>query len=364
MCLKRFLLIFLAFSLFLLTSCVVTLPDEPLGFDSKPIDDGSSTDTASKQENVNPLSDGEIRVHFIDVGQGDSIFVELANGKCMLIDAGERDYAGEVISLIDCLGYGKIDYIVATHPHSDHIGGMQRVVENFEIGNVYMPEAVSDTQTFINLLETLDARKLSINVAKPNVSINIDASTKAEFVAPAIIVEDLNNCSAVLKLKYGNKTFLFTGDAEIPEEETIKADISCDVLKVGHHGSYTSSGNNFLSLAKPEIAVISCGKDNEYGHPHKEALDRLARAGVDKIYRTDISGTITVSTDGKTLNITEGLAPQGYKWVLNISSKKLHTANCESATEMKEVNRAYSKRSLVELQKLGYTLCGSCKPKE
>lgn len=364
MVLKRFLLISLAFLLLCLSSCAIELPDISEYVDSNPSNDVSSTDTASKQENVIPLPDGEIRVHFIDVGQGDSIFIELSNGKCMLIDAGERDYAGEVISLIDCLGYGKIDYLIATHPHSDHIGGMQRVVENFDIGEVYMPEAISDTSTFINLLETLDNRKLSINVAKSGVSINIDASTVAEFVAPVTIVEDLNNCSAVLKLKYGNKTFLFTGDAEIPEEETIKSDVSCDVLKVGHHGSYTSSGNNFLTLAKPEIAVISCGKDNEYGHPHQDALERLQRAGVDKIYRTDISGTITVSTDGKTLNTTEGLTPQGYKWVLNISSKKLHTANCDSAIEMKEVNRAYSKRSLVELQELGYTLCGSCKPKE
>ncbi len=347
-----------------LSACSIELPDTSSNVDSKSSNDVSSTDTTSKQDKVELLPDGEIRVHFIDVGQGDSIFIELANGKCMLIDAGERDYAGAVISAIDCLGYSKIDYLVATHPHSDHIGGMQRVVENFEIGNIYMPEAVSDTQTFINLLETLDARKLSINVAKSGVSINIDASTVAEFVAPVTIVDDLNNCSAVLKLKYGNKTFLFTGDAEIPEEETIKADISCDVLKVGHHGSYTSSGKNFLTLAKPEIAVISCGKDNEYGHPHKDALDRLQNAGIDKIYRTDISGTITVSTDGKTLNVTEGFVPQGYKWVLNISSKKLHTANCESAIEMKEVNRAYSKRTLAELQKLGYTLCGSCKPKE
>ncbi len=364
MSLKRFLLIYLAVSLFLLTSCVVALPDDPLGSDSKPTDDVSSVDTASKQENVTPLPDGEIRVHFIDVGQGDSAFIELSNGKSMLIDAGERDYAGDIISVIDCLGYSKIDYLVATHPHSDHIGGMQRVIENFDIGEVYMPEAVSDTQTFINLLETLDERKLSITVAKSGVKVDLDNSTTAEFVAPVTIVDDLNNCSAVLKLKYGEKVFLFTGDAEIPEEETITADISCDVLKVGHHGSYTSSGNNFLSLCEPDIAVISCGKGNEYGHPHKDALDRLQRAGVEKIYRTDISGTVTVSTDGKTINVTEGLIPQGYKWALNISSKKLHTADCDSAIEMKGVNRAYSKRALSKLQELGYTLCGSCKPKE
>lgn len=364
---KKALLIFLIISVLLLTSCVTRIPDELFGFDSKPSGDqglGISADTASKQENVPAISDGEMRAHFIDVGQGDSAFVELPNGQCMLIDAGERDYAGTVISVIDCLGYTKIDYLVATHPHSDHIGGMQRVVENFEIGEVYMPDAVTDTSSFINFLETLDERNISINVAKAGVKLDICDFTTAEFVAPVSIVEDLNNCSAVLKLKYDEKVFLFTGDAEIPEEETINSNISCDVLKVGHHGSYTSSGNTFLAKCKPSIAVISCGKDNEYGHPHDAALDRLERAGVEKIYRTDISGTVTVMTDGKSISVSEGLSPSGYKWVLNISSKKLHTPECDSAVEMKEVNRAYSKRALDELKSLGYALCGSCKPKE
>lgn len=363
---KRFLLILIALSILCLNGCVTKLPDDFLSFYSEELD-GFTQNNSSQAEttqSITPITDGEMRVHFIDVWQGDSVFIELPNKQCMLIDAGERDYAGVVISLIDCLGYTKIDYLVATHPHSDHIGGMQRVVENFEIGKVFMPEAISDTSSFINLLETLDERKLAINVAKAGVKLDICDFTTAEFVAPVTIVEDLNNCSAVLKLKYDEKVFLFTGDAEIPEEETINANIACDVLKVGHHGSYTSSGNSFLAKCKPSIAVISCGNGNDYGHPHDAALNRLERAGVDKIYRTDISGTITVSTDGKTLAVSEGLEPSGYKWVLNISSKKLHTPECDSAVEMKEVNRAYSKRTLDELQSLGYALCGSCNPKE
>ncbi len=311
-----------------------------------------------------PIAVGEMRVHFIDVGQGDSVFAELPDGKCLLIDAGERDYAGRIISFIDCLGYKKIDYLVATHPHSDHIGGMQRVVENFEIGEVFMPDAVSDTATFINLLETLDERNLSVTVAKSGKRLFSSGVAVADFIAPVNIVDDLNNCSAVIKLTYDEKTFLFMGDAEVMEEETITSDVRCDVLKVGHHGSRTSSGNSFLEKCKPSIAVISCGKDNEYGHPHSEALARLNKNGVDQIYRTDLMGTITVTTDGKTLETTAGLEPDGYKWVLNIGSKKLHTADCDSAIEMKETNRAYSKRSLEELQKLGYSLCGTCKPKE
>lgn len=308
--------------------------------------------------------DGALTVHFIDVGQGDSAFVEFPNGKCMLIDASERDYAGRIITLVDCLGYKKIDYLVATHPHSDHIGGMQRVVENFEIGEVYMPDAVTDTSTFINLLETLDERKLSVTVAKAGKRIFADGALTVDFIAPVKIVDDLNNCSAIVKLKYDERTFLFMGDAEVLEEDTLGSDLKCDVLKVGHHGSRTSSGNSFLSKCKPSVAIISCGADNEYGHPHSEALDRLNKNGVAEIYRTDVSGTIKVSTNGKQLALHENESIDGYKWVLNISSKKLHTADCDSAIEMKESNRAYTIRSLEEMIQLGYDLCGTCKPKE
>ena len=326
--------------------------------------DEITSDTQSAASSAPEKADGELKVHFIDVAQGDSAFIELPDGKCMLIDAGEREYAGRVISLIDCLGYTKIDYLIATHPHSDHIGGMQRVVENFDIGEIYMPEAISDTKTFISLLEAIDAKGLSVNVAKTGVVIPLANGAVAKFVAPSVIVDDLNNCSAVLHLGFGSRSILFMGDAEINEEDTITDNIDCDVLKVGHHGSSTSSGENFLYMAKPEIAVISCGEGNEYGHPHDVALMRLKYAGVKEFYRTDLSGTVTVITDGEKLTVSEGLKPNGYKWVLNISTKKLHTATCKSAVDMKEENKAYSKRTLELLKAQGYELCGSCKPEE
>lgn len=362
---KKVLTFLLALALCALCACEYKLPEFPNT--SQGISGDESGSQASKQESsqtVTENAEGELRVHFINVEQGDSAFIELPNGKCMLIDAGERDYAGRVISLVDCLGYSKIDYLVATHPHTDHIGGMQRVVENFKIGEIYMPDAVSDTSTFINLLTAIKGLDLSINIAKAGVEIPLDNGINARFVAPVRIVDDSNNCSAVLRLTFGSRSFLFMGDAEIPEEETIIDNIDCDVLKVGHHGSYTSSGDSFLKKATPEIAVISCGKDNEYGHPHDAALMRLKKSGVRDFYRTDISGTVTVHTDGEKLTVSEGLTPSGYKWVLNISSKKLHTAECDSATEMKEANKAYSKRTIKELQTLEYTLCGSCDPEE
>ena len=375
---KRFLLIYLIFAMMLMTACVVKLPDFPSNDISDKVSDVSSESSSFDESSfvsidtssIDTSSDGEVpsnsemRVHYIDVWQGDSIFIELPNRKCVLIDAGERDYAGRVISLIDGLGYTKIDYLIATHPHSDHIGGMQRVVQNFKIGKVYMPDAVTDTSTFINFLEALDDNGVSVTVAKAGVKMNVCEGVFAEFVAPVTIVDDLNNVSAVLKLQYNQKTFLFTGDAEILEEETITADIDCDVLKVGHHGSYTSSGNTFLKKCTPDIAIISCGKGNDYGHPHDAAINRLNKAGVDKIYRTDVSGTVTVSTDGSDISVSERFAMTGYKWVLNLSGMKIHTTDCKSAVDMKEANRAYSIRSLNELQKMGYVLCGTCKPKE
>ncbi len=353
---KGFLIILLALCL-TLGACglqIETASTEDFGLGS-----GSSLES----EDISS-AEGELRVHFLDVGQGDSIFVELPNGDCMLIDCSVYEYAGRIISFIDMLGYKKIDHLVATHPHADHIGGMEKVIEHFEIGEIYMPEAVSDTKTFLGLLEAIEERELSITVASAGVNIDFSSGAKGKFVAPVEIVDDMNNCSAVLRLTFGERAFLFTGDAEIQEECTISADIKCDVLKVGHHGSSTSSGSDFLRKAGAEMAVISCGADNSYGHPHREALERLENAGIKQIYRTDISGNITVTTDGKTLEAKTGFAPIEYKWVLNISGKKVHKADCKSATSMAEKNRAYSTRTLKELQSLGYSLCGTCKPQE
>lgn len=352
---KKLLVFLLASAICFLGACGMNQPHIP---------ETSYESLAESSQAVTEKADGELRVHFIDVAQGDSAFVELPDGKCMLIDAGEREYAGRIISLIDCLGYEKIDYLIATHPHADHIGGMQRVIESFRIGEIYMPDAVSDTKTFIDLLGAIDNLGLSVNIAKSGVFIPLSNGAVAKFVAPVSIVDDLNNCSAVLHLGFGSRSILFMGDAEIPEEDTITDNIDCDVLKVGHHGSHTSSGEAFLKKATPEIAIISCGEGNEYGHPHDAALMRLKYAGVNDFYRTDISGTVTVATDGEKITVSEGLTPSGYKWVLNISTKKLHTAECKSATDMKEENKAYSKRGLEELQALGYTLCGSCDPEE
>lgn len=249
------------------------------------------------------VSDGEISVHFLDVGQGDSTFIELTDGRTMLIDAGTADYGQNIIEYIKGMGYTKIDYLVATHPHADHIGGMTDVVESFDIGAIYMPDVDTTTKTYENLLEAIYNKSLKIKTAKSGGYIIDEPDLTAKILAPVTIYEnDLNNCSIVIKLSYDDTSFLFTGDAEKKELEQITGDISADVLKVGHHGSNTSTTEDFLLRVIPYYAVISCGKNNEYGHPHSEVLNLLDDFDAE-VYRTDKDGTVRFTSDGQNLYV-------------------------------------------------------------
>lgn len=246
-----------------------------------------------------------VRVHFLDVGQGDSIFIELTDGKSMLIDASTAEYGEGIADYIKDNGYSKIDYLVATHPHADHIGGMQDVVEQLEIGEIYMPKASSTTKTYKNLLKAIKAKGNKINTAKAGNTIYSDSSLGIDILAPnSDSYEEINDYSVVIKLVYGSKSFLFTGDAEKLSENEITADVSANVLKVGHHGSSTSSSDKFIKRVNPEYAVISCGEGNSYGHPHKETIKTLNKYDVE-IFRTDTMGTIIAQTDGESLEITD-----------------------------------------------------------
>lgn len=221
----------------------------------------------------------------------------------MLIDAGENNLGEGIKNYIGDCGYSKIDYLVATHPHADHIGSMAYIVRNMDIGSVYMPKVSTNTKTYENLLESIFDKGLKINSAKAGLTIAEESGYTINVVAPVTIDEDnLNNSSAVIKLTYKNNTFLFTGDAEKKELETITADISADVLKVGHHGSTTSTTEEFLNEVNPNYAVISAGEDNSYGHPHKETLDLLEKFNC-KIFRTDVDKTIVFSSDGNTISV-------------------------------------------------------------
>ncbi len=262
----------------------------------------NSQNHSDKPVNQIKTNGENIVVHYLDVGQGDSEFIELPNGECMLIDAGTDEYAQTIIDDIEAYGYSELDYVVATHPHADHIGGMREVIESFDVGEIYMPKASTDTKTFENLLSTISEKGLSINTAKAGTEVYSDSELKIEFLAPVnSSYKDLNNYSAVVKISYGSNSFLFTGDAEeLSESEMLEKDyesLSSDVLKAGHHGSDSSSCAEFLNAVCPKYAVISCGAGNSYGHPHSETVERFESAGV-QIYRTDESGTITIACDG------------------------------------------------------------------
>ena len=223
----------------------------------------------------------------------------------MLIDASTAEYGEGIADYIKDNGYSKIDYLVATHPHADHIGGMQDVVEQLEIGEIYMPKASSTTKTYKNLLKAIKAKGNKINTAKAGNTIYSDSSLGIDILAPnSDSYEEINDYSVVIKLVYGSKSFLFTGDAEKLSENEITADVSADVLKVGHHGSSTSSSDKFIKRVNPEYAVISCGEGNSYGHPHKETIKTLNKYDIE-VFRTDTMGTIIAQTDGESLEITD-----------------------------------------------------------
>lgn len=255
-----------------------------------------------------PMPEGRIRIHFLDVGNGDSIFIELGQGRCMLIDAAVASYGGKIISYIQKLGYTELTYLVASHPHADHIGGMQAVVEAFAIGQIYMPRCTSTTQTYENLLLAIQSKGKKIKTAKAGVNILTDGGLQLDIVAPTLdSYKETNDYSAVIRLRYGNKSFLFTGDAEEASEKLITREVAADVLKVGHHGSSTSTSDKFLTRVDPTYAVISCGEGNSYGHPHKEILEKLSKAGI-TVLRTDIHGDIVFTTDGQKIEYTASKA--------------------------------------------------------
>lgn len=252
-----------------------------------------------------PKEGAKLNVHYIDVGQGDSEFLELPNGQTMLIDAGNPENGSQIVTYIKDLGHHKIDYLIATHPHADHIGGMATVVNGLDIGKVYMPKASSNTKTFEDLLTAIQKKGLKINTAIAGVNILNAGALNVDVVAPVNITgDDLNQYSAVTKVIFGDSKFLFTGDAGVESEKQITADVKSDVLKVGHHGSKTSTSQAFLSKVNPKYAVIEVGKDNSYGHPTAAALEKLEKIGA-TIYRTDKDGTIIFTSDSKTITVNK-----------------------------------------------------------
>ena len=265
-----------------------------------------STDNSNKDSNNLPESKdstsyhGKLKVSIVDVGQGDAIVIKTPNDKYVLIDSGSSKESDKFFNYLSKQKIKGFSAVVGTHPHEDHIGNMDKVILNYNVQNIYLPKVTASTKTFQNLMDALKNKNMKVKTAKAGVKFNIDG-VSFEFLAPnSDKYEDLNNYSAALRVTYNNDSFIFMGDAEkLSEKEILKnnTDISSQVIKIGHHGSSSSSSKEFLKKINPKYAVISCGEGNDYGHPHKETIKLLNDMNI-KAYRTDLNGTVTFESDG------------------------------------------------------------------
>ena len=333
----------------------------------------ASNPSSLRQEKERNEAVTDLKVHFIDVGQGDSTLIE-KDGHFMLIDAGERDQGETVASYLEKQGVKTLDYVIGTHPHSDHIGGLETVIRKFHVQKVFLPEKEHTTKVYEGLLDSIGDKNLKITIPKPGDSYSLgDASF--QIIAPLRDYgNNLNNWSVGIRLVYGKNSFVLCGDAEKEAEEDMAAggfSLKADVLKLSHHGSSTSSSPDFMDRVDPEYGVISCGKNNDYGHPHKEVLNMLKKRGV-KALRTDQLGTIVAISDGTKVTF-QGIGEEAEKdrtqgtaavqdYIINTNTKKFHRPECKSVASIKEGNRKTYQGSREELIRLGYEPCQSCSP--
>ncbi len=323
--------------------------------------------------NTQPPENTALAVHFIDVGQGDSILLE-SNDEFVLIDAGEVEYGHVVCEYLKNVGADTIDYVIATHPHSDHIGGLADVINRFECENFITKETDQQTKTWMNVLTAVDKNDVNYIDAKVSDTYSF-GEAQFEILAPnSDYYEGYNNYSVVVKATCGDTSFLFTGDAEkLSEKEMVNsgANLRADVLKVGHHGSTTSSSKAFLDAVNPDYAVISCGRNNDYGHPHKETMQELSARGI-TVYRTDELSSVVAYSDKKDITFTYVNTDKSvitatkyddikYGYIGNKNSKKYHRADCSGAKDIREKNKVIfeSKEQAVNE---GYSGCKTCNP--
>lgn len=260
--------------------------------------------------NINSKSyiNNDLIIHYIDVGQGDCILIQV-NNKNLLIDSGPSSNRDDLLNYLQKLNIDKFDYIIATHPHEDHIGNMDTIIKRFNVSNFYASKIINTSISFENMISALVDKSLKVKVLKSGTNtINLGLNTKVEVFSPEenIASDNFNDYSSVIKISFLNTSFLFTGDAENFTEDYLisnNCNLKSDVLKVGHHGSSTSSSLKFLKAVNPSVAIISVGNNNTYGHPSLQTLTSLKNMNIDT-YRTDLNGTIILSSNGNIINIT------------------------------------------------------------
>jgi competence protein ComEC len=252
------------------------------------------------------VSSGKLEISYLDVGQGDAAYIKV-NDFDILIDAGPRSDADKLIKQLEEKNIDDFEIVIATHPHEDHIGGMEKVFEKYKVENFYMPKVTHNTKTFENMINAVKKEGLRVKVIKEGMNFDLGEGAKIDVYSPIYeSYEEFNDYSPIMKLTFGNTSYMFTGDAEAHAEQDVVAkypkNLDADVLKFGHHGSSTSSTKEFIESVSPKYGVISCGVDNKYGHPHKETLQKINNYGI-KAYRTDKQGQITILSDGENIDI-------------------------------------------------------------
>ncbi len=351
----------------------------------------SATQKPATQKPAEHKVESLFEVHYIDCGQGDSILLRSDN-QTMLIDAANNNDGRAIVDYLKNQGIKKLDYVIGTHPDADHVGGLDTVINSLDVGKVYLPKKQNNTKTFEDVLLAISNKGLKISAPKLGTKITLGSAVLTILGPINYYDDDNNNNSIVIRAVHGQNSFLFTGDAELQEEQDLMEageDLSATVLKVGHHGSSSSTSRSFLEKVNPKYAIISCGAGNKYGHPHQETMTYLDMYQV-KVYRTDLQQTIIMKSDGNKLKVTTGnpsaMGGDSYKgstdsskndtqikdnttqnkgdsagvsYIGNKNSKKFHLPSC--STLPAEKNRVYF-NSRKEAVSSGYDPCGRCHP--
>ena len=333
---------------------------------------------ASSAQTVQPADGSSFSMDFIDVGQALSVLIT-CDGQSMLYDGGNVEDGSLVVSYLQGKGVTRLEYVFCSHAHEDHVGGLAAVMAAFPAGHAYAPVTSADTKCFEDFVNYTQQQGLTLEVPAVGATWQLGSAT-VRLLGPVAQYDDTNDTSLVLRIDYGETSFLLTGDMEQDAEDDLVASgapLDVDVLQVGHHGSETSTGYVFLNAVLPEVGVISVGTGNSYGHPSEAALSRLRDAGVD-VWRTDLSGTITISSDGANYTVsseryvppeqqnpttTDGSGQQSSSpqtiqaYIGNVNSKKFHLPSCSNLPDPANQVLFSSYEQAVQA---GYTPCSNC----